>query len=101
MNKLRDLVEKVYNDLQQSDWINEYPELMEKDIVADSLQDIALDIMPDFVEKSKLNDFVDESEKNYKEETFKKYITNYSDFLERVEDEFYQSLLLWLSEDME
>lgn len=94
MNKLRDLVEKVYNDLQQSDWINEYPELMEKDIVADSLQDIALDIMPDFVEKSKLNDFVDESEKNYKEETFKKYITNYSDFLERVEDEFYQSLLL-------
>lgn len=101
MNNLKELISKVYKDLQESDWVKQYPELKQKGVVSNELQDIALDIMPDFVEKSKLNDFVDESEKNYKEETFKKYITNYSDFLERVEDEFYQSLLLWLSEDME
>lgn len=98
MNNLKELISKVYKDLQESDWVKQYPELKQKGVVSNELQDIALDIMPDFVEKSKLNDFVDESEKNYKEETFKKYITNYSDFLERVEDEFYQSLLLWLAE---
>ena len=94
MNTLKELVNKVYNDLQQTDWINEYPELMEKYVVASSIEDIALDIIPDFVEKSKLEEFVDESEKNYKEETFKRYISNYPDFLENVESEFYKSLLL-------
>ena len=99
MDKLKQLVEKVYNDLQQSDRIDEYPELTEKDVVADSIQDIALNIMPNFIEKSKLKEFVDASEKSYKEETFKKYINNYSEFLEAVETEFYQSLLLWLTEE--
>lgn len=99
MNTLKELVNKVYSNLQESDWINEYPELKDKSIVAASIEDIALDIMPDFVEKSKLKDFVDESEKNYKEETFKKYVSDYSDFLENVENEFYQSLLLWLTEE--
>ena len=98
MNTLKELVNKVYNDLQQSDWINEYPELMERYVVATSIEDIALDIMPDFVEKSKLKEFVDESEKNYKEATFKKYITNYSEFLDNVEQEFYNWLLVWLAE---
>ena len=99
MNTLKELVNKVYNDLQESDWINEYTELNDKSVVASSIEDIALEIMPDFVEKAKLNEFVDESEKNYKEETFKKYVSNYSDFLENVENEFYQSLLLWLAEE--
>ena len=45
--------------------------------------------MPKFVEKNKLEEFVDESEKIYKEETFKKYISNYSKFLDNVEQEFY------------
>ena len=98
MNTLKELVNKVYNDLQQSDWINEYPELMERYVVSTSIEDIALDIIPDFVEKSKLKEFVDESEKNYKEATFKKYITNYSEFLDNVEQEFYNWLLVWLAE---
>ena len=97
MNSLKELVIKVYNDLQQSDWIIQYPDLKEKAVVADILQWIALDIMPKFVEKNKLEEFVNESEKNYKEETFKKYISNYSDFLDNVEQEFYNWLLMWLS----
>ena len=97
MNSLKELVIKVYNDLQQSDWIIQYPDLEEKVVVADILQWIALDIMPKFVEKNKLEEFVDESEKIYKEETFKKYISNYSEFLDNVEQEFYNWLLMWLS----
>ena len=98
MNTLKELVNKVYTDLQKSDWINQYPDLAEKSFVWDIIQWIALDIMPNFVEKDKLEDFVNESEKNYKEETFKKYITNYSEFLDNVEQEFYNGLLIWLVE---
>lgn len=97
MNSLKELVIKVYNDLQQSDWIIQYPDLKEKSVVADILQWIALDVMPKFVEKNKLEEFVDESEKIYKEETFKKYISNYSEFLDNIEQEFYNWLLMWLS----
>ena len=94
MNNLKELINKVYKDLQESDWIDQYPELREKDVVSDELQDIALDIMPNFVEEDKLEEFVNESEKNYKEETFKRYINDYSGFLDKVEEEFYKSLLL-------
>lgn len=97
MNSLKDLVTKIYNDLQKSDWIKQYPDLTEKAFVWDIIQWIALDIMPNFVENDKLEEFVDESEKNYKEETFKKYITNYSEFLNNVEKEFYNGLLMWLT----
>jgi hypothetical protein len=38
MNSLKELVIKVYNDLQQSDWIIQYPDLKEKAVVADILQ---------------------------------------------------------------
>lgn len=96
MNTLKELVNKVYTDLQNSDRIEQYPDLSEKDIVAEVIQNIALEMMPNFVEKGRLEEFVEESEKNYKEETFKKYITNYSEFLDNVEQEFYQSLLVWL-----
>jgi hypothetical protein len=89
MNTLKELVDKIYADLQESDWINQYPDLAEKDIVAEVIQSIALEMMPNFVEKSKLEEFVAESEKSYTEATFKKYITNYSKFLDNVEQEFY------------
>ena len=98
MNTLKELVNKIYNDLQESDWIEEYPDLSEKGIVADILQNIALDIMPKFVEKNKLEEFVNESEKNYTETTFKKYINNYPNFLNTVEQDFYNNLLIWLTE---
>lgn len=98
MNTLKELVNKIYTDLQNSDWINQYPDLTEKTFVWDAIQWIALDIMPNFVDKDKLEEFVDESEKNYKEETFKKYITDYSEFLDNVEQEFYNGLLMWLVE---
>lgn len=98
MNTLKELVNKIYNDLQESDWIKEYPNLMDKSFVWNIIQWITLDIMPKFVEKNKLEEFVDESEKNYKEETFKKYIINYSGFLDNVEQDFYNNLLLWLTE---
>ncbi len=94
MNTLKELLNKIYSDLQQSDWIKQYPDLAEKDIVADIIQNIALDMIPNFVEKGRLEEFVEESEKDYKEETFKKYINNYSDFLNNVESEFYNSLLM-------
>jgi hypothetical protein len=89
MNSLKELIDKIYNDLQKSDWIEQYPDLSEKDIVAEIIQNITLEMMPKFVEKDKLEKFVEESEKNYKEETFKKYIINYSEFLDNVEQEFY------------
>ena len=97
MNSLKELVNKVYTDLQKSDWIEQYPDLAEKDVVAEIIQNIALEIMPNFIEKNKLEEFVESSEKSYKEETFKKYINNYSDFLDNVEQEFYNGLLVWLA----
>lgn len=96
MNTLKELVNKVYTDLQKSDWIEQYSDLSEIDVVAEIIQNLALEMMPNFVEEDTLKEFVDESEKNYKEETFKKYIDNYSEFLDNVEQEFYQSLLVWL-----
>ena len=96
MNTLKELVNKVYSDLQKSDWINQYPDLSDKDVVAEIIQSLALEMMPNFVEKNKLEEFVEESEKSYKEETFKKYIVNYSEFLDNVEKEFYNGLLVWL-----
>lgn len=98
MNSLKELLNKVYLDLQKSNWIKEYPDLSEKRVIADSLEVIALNMIPDFVEKDKLEIFVNDSEINYSEETFKKYITNYSEFLDNVEQEFYNWLLMWLAE---
>lgn len=98
MNSLKELFNKVYLDLQKSNWIKEYPDLSEKRVIADSLEVIALNMIPDFVEKNKLEIFVNDSEINYSEETFKKYITNYSEFLDNVEQEFYNWLLMWLAE---
>ena len=97
MNSLKELIDKIYNDLQKSEWIEQYPDLAEKDIVAEVVQNITLDMMPKFVEQDKLEEFVENSEKDYKEETFKKYINNYSEFLNNVEQEFYNWLLMWLS----
>ena len=94
MNSLKELIDKIYNDLQKSEWIEQYPDLAEKDIVAEVVQNITLEMMPKFVEKSKLEEFVENSEKDYKEETFKKYINNYSEFLDNVEQEFYYGLLM-------
>jgi hypothetical protein len=89
MNSLKELIDKIYNDLQKSEWIEQYPDLAEKDIVAEVVQNITLDMMPKFVEQDKLEEFVENSEKDYKEETFKKYINNYAEFLNNVEQEFY------------
>ena len=97
MNTLKELVNKVYSDLQKSDWINQYPDLSDKDVVAEIIQSLALEMMPNFVEKNKLEEFVEESEKNYNEGTFKRYINNYSEFLDSVEKEFYKWLLVWLA----
>jgi hypothetical protein len=33
METLKELVNKVYTDLQKSDWIQQYPDLVEKAIV--------------------------------------------------------------------
>lgn len=98
MNTLKELVTKIYTDLQESDWIKQYPELTEKSLVWDIIQWIALDLMPNFVKKWQLEDFVNESEESYTETTFKKYIINYSEFLDNVEQEFYNWLLIWLVE---
>lgn len=99
MDTLRELVNKIYNDLQDSDRLNQYPDLAEKDIVSEIIQTMALKMMPKFIEKSKLEEFVEESEKNYKEGTFKKYISDYTEFLGAVEQEFYNGLLMWLVEE--
>ncbi len=98
MGTLKELVNKIYTDLQESDWVRQYPDLTEKSFVGDIIQWIALDLMPGFVAKDKLEDFVNESEKSYTEITFKKYITNYSEFLNYVKKEFYNWLLIWLAE---
>lgn len=97
MNTLKELVNKIYTDLQQSDWIQQYPDLTEKGFVWDVIQGIALDMIPNFVEKGILEEFVEVSEEHYNEKTFKKYIDNYSEFLDAVESEFYNGLLVWLT----
>lgn len=96
MDTLKELVNKIYTELQSTGRIKQYPDLTEKDVVSEVIQDLALEMMPNFVQKGRLEKFVEESEKSYKEETFKKYITNYSEFLNSVESEFYNGLLVWL-----
>ena len=98
MNTLKELLDKVYLNLQNSDWIKEHPDLSEKRVVADSLEAIALNIMPSFVDEKELEDFANKTEESYTETTFKKYINNYSEFLDNVEQEFYNGLLIWLVE---
>ena len=98
MNTLKELLNKVYMDLQNSDRIEQYPDLAEKYIVAEIVQGLALEMIPKFLPKDRLEEFVNESEKNYKEETFKKYVTNYSEFLDKIEQEFYNGLLMGLLE---
>ena len=44
--------------------------------------------------KDKLKDFIEASEQNYTEATFKKFIPNYEEFLNSVEQEFYNELLM-------
>ena len=99
MNTLKELLDKIYLDLQNSDWIKEYPDLSEKKNVADALESIALNSLQDFVSEDELDAFADESEKSYTEATFKKYISNYPEFLNNVEQEFYNWLLVWLVEE--
>ncbi len=98
MNTLKELVNKIYLDLQDSDRIKEYPDLTNKKLVADELEAIALNIMPSFVAENMLDEFENASEENYSEMTFKKYITDYSEFLDNVEQQFYNGLLVWLVE---
>ena len=98
MQTLKELIQKIYKDLKQTDWIIQYPELAKINNLSYYIQDLALDMMPEFINKDELKDFVDESEKNYKESSFKKFIPNYSDFLNHVESEFYSSLLFSLAE---
>ena len=98
MNTLKELVNKIYLDLQDSDRIKEYPDLTNKKLVADELEAIALNIMPSFVAENMLDEFENASEENYSETTFKKYITDYSEFLDNVEQQFYNGLLIWLVE---
>ena len=99
MNTLKELVDKIYTDLQESDWVKQYPDLTEKDVVAEVIQGLALEMMPKIVEKNKLEEFVNESEKWFTESTFKKYIANYPEFLDNLEQEFYNWLLIWLVEE--
>jgi hypothetical protein len=94
MNTLKELLNKVYTDLQKSDWIKEYPELSQKKEVANYLEAIALATIPDFVEKDSLDEFSKASQESYTETTFKRYITKYSEFLINVEHEFYNGLLM-------
>ena len=99
MNRLKELVDKVYLDLQGTEWVKEYPELSEKRNVAEGLEAVALNILQDFVLEDDLEKFANSCETSYTEETFKKYISNYSDFLEAVENQFYQSLAMELIEE--
>ena len=98
MKTLKELIQKIYKDLAETDRIIQYPELSEIKTLADYIQTLTLDMMPEFVNKGELEGFVNESEMNYKESTFKKFIPNYSEFLDNVESEFYNSLLLSLAE---
>jgi hypothetical protein len=98
MNSLKELINKVYSELNKSDWIIQYPELSDINLLSEYLQDLTLEMIPEAVDKKRLEDFVAESETNYKESTFKKYISDYSNFLDNVETEFYNSLLLSLAD---
>ena len=98
MQTLKELVTKVYTEFQTTDWAQEYPDLTDIHILSDTLEDIALDSITDFVPKSQLKEFIEASEQNYTEDTFKKFIPNYEEFLNSVEQEFYNELLMWLAQ---
>ena len=92
MNSLKELLDKIYKDIQGSDIIKEYPEYSDRKLLGYELESIALDIMPDFVSEDKKEEFIDACEKSYNEVTFKEYIPNYQSFLKEVEGEFYEEL---------
>jgi len=98
MQTLKELIKKVHTEFLASDWSKEYSDLTDIHVLSDSLEAIALDTIADFIPKNKLNDFIEASEKSYTEETFKKFIPNYWEFLDEVENQFYQSLLVGLAE---
>lgn len=98
MQTLKELINKVYSEFQTTDWANEYPDLNDKRIIADTLEDIALNSITDFVPKNQLKEFIEASEKNYTETTFKKFIPDYGEFLNSIEEEFYNELLIGLAE---
>ena len=92
MNSLKELIDKIYLNIQKTDLLKKYPEYTDKKMVGFELEWIALDIIPDFIPEDKKEEFIDSCEENYNESTFKKYISNYSDFLNTVESEFYKEL---------
>lgn len=61
---------------------------------------IEINIIPSFISKDKLNEFINVCDKNFNESTFKKYIKNYSKFLNQIESDFYNSLSLQLVENI-
>ena len=98
MNTLKELLNKIYLDLQDSDRIKEYPGLTDKKLIANELEAIALAVMPSFIADNMLDEFSSASDENYSEATFRKYIADYSEFLDNVEQQFYNGLLVWLVE---
>jgi hypothetical protein len=55
---------------------------------------MALEKMPVYVPADQLEAFVNASEQNFKESTFKKFIPNYEQFLRELESDFRASVML-------
>lgn len=92
MNSLKELLDKIYKDIQDSDILKEYPEYSDRKMIGYELESIALDIIPNFILEDKKEEFIEACEENYNEITFKKYVKDYSLFLDKVEKEFYDGL---------
>lgn len=92
MNSLKELLDKIHKDIQSSDLIKEYPEYSDRKMIGYELESIALDIMPNYIPEDKKEEFINECEENYNETTFKKYVKDYSLFLDEVEKKFYDGL---------
>ena len=93
MNSLKELIKSINEQIQNSDF--KYDDILgDSEYLEDILWIMALEKMPNYVQKDQLEQFFDETEKSFKESTFKKFIPNYEEFLRELESDFWASVML-------
>ena len=94
MNSLKELNHSLKEYLQNAELRDSFPDFQDVDYLRSTVQIFALEMIPQFIPDEKLDEFMNISDENMTEETFKKYIIDYPSFLEKVRAEFIANLLL-------
>ncbi|MDR0369679.1 MAG: hypothetical protein LBH96_04125 [Candidatus Peribacteria bacterium] len=91
MNTVKELVSKINQDILS---LRVSERLKNPNYISSLLQSMALEKIVYYIPEDQLEEFVNESEKSFKESTFKKFIPNYEEFLRELEADFWASVIL-------